>query len=817
MNADEPHTNERQSLQTRLLDAVKQCQVRFGGRTELATDTDSRVSCLCAAWESVLQHGMKGETRAIAALKQVSEITGLNKVAGIFGEKSLEKDLVFWNYVKEILSTHEASRFMTLKNINTDSGRGRAWLRASLNEHSLERYMHMLIENDTLLSQYYESWAFLRDQEKSSMLPMMARGLDSILFAITVDNGELNTVRQTPTSVVNVGNLGNVLGKPDVEIRPVIAGESPTPDREKKKERRKKKKVTHIVSFDDDETGSGKFSRVSQSEKSGSFSSTSESLGKSPDNFQSVLNETSTTDAKISANIEGAGFKTIQTAGSVTQNSQSSAMTQKNQSGAMTQMDQSDSMLNGDKEQSSSSHNRTINREPSIASGRSRQSQGSFSSADFELSMEISGAYMTPVTPGGRAAIEDDDTGLGRSYDSATNSLSAYNGDDIQSATYALKQAQISFSGGHRTQGDGGNVAEDIHSDRMSTEELKKAVVSMMLRKDEVEEQNKTLTQMLEQEMETSSMLRAEMEEMKQMETVRQEKEQAKLQTLQKENELLKHQLRKYVNAVQLLRTEGTSVDVSLGIHVEEPQPTIPPEKPKSDYSHEAEEYEKKLIQVAEMHGELMEFNDLLRRQLNIRESMLRRLQNELVDLRGPLPHDITFTDDLLMMGAESLTIQQTRLINVWIPSAFLRGSASDSHHVYQVYVRIKDEEWNIYKRYKQFHELQSGMKKKYPLTVKFEFPPKKSFGKKDSKVVESRRHILQTYLRCLINHILEKEPTLSDNPCKQTLLDVVPFFSDKIPDKERKRQKRKSEGQRSPLSSSPGQAAPVPEQYSGL
>jgi len=26
------------------------------------------------------------------------------------------------------------------------------------------------------LRQYYESWSFLRDQEKNSMLPMMARG-----------------------------------------------------------------------------------------------------------------------------------------------------------------------------------------------------------------------------------------------------------------------------------------------------------------------------------------------------------------------------------------------------------------------------------------------------------------------------------------------------------------------------------------------------------------------------------------------------------------------------------------------------------------
>lgn len=41
--------------------------------------------------------------------------------------------------------------------------------------------------------------------------------------------------------------------------------------------------------------------------------------------------------------------------------------------------------------------------------------------------------------------------------------------------------------------------------------------------------------------------------------------------------------------------------------------------------------------QVAEMHGELMEFNEMLHRQLNSKEGFIRRLQGELVDLRGPV------------------------------------------------------------------------------------------------------------------------------------------------------------------------------------
>ena len=42
-------------------------------------------------------------------------------------------------------------------------------------------------------------------------------------------------------------------------------------------------------------------------------------------------------------------------------------------------------------------------------------------------------------------------------------------------------------------------------------------------------------------------------------------------------------------------------------------------------------------FQVAEMHGELMEFNELLHRQLNVKELHLRQLRQELVELRGPV------------------------------------------------------------------------------------------------------------------------------------------------------------------------------------
>lgn len=49
----------------------------------------------------------------------------------------------------------------------------------------------------------------------------------------------------------------------------------------------------------------------------------------------------------------------------------------------------------------------------------------------------------------------------------------------------------------------------------------------------------------------------------------------------------------------------------------------------------------------------------------------------------------------------------------------------------HKVYVRIRDEEWNVYRRYSQFLDTHLRLKKVYPIVGKFDFPPKKAIGKK--------------------------------------------------------------------------------------
>lgn len=48
-----------------------------------------------------------------------------------------------------------------------------------------------------------------------------------------------------------------------------------------------------------------------------------------------------------------------------------------------------------------------------------------------------------------------------------------------------------------------------------------------------------------------------------------------------------------------------------------------------------------------------------------------------------------------------------------------------------KVYIRIKDDEWNVYRRYAEFRTLHHKLQNKYPQVRAFNFPPKKAIGNK--------------------------------------------------------------------------------------
>ncbi|KFB37259.1 hypothetical protein ZHAS_00004479 [Anopheles sinensis] len=185
---------ERKALTSELLATIQDCQRQYGSKTELATEHDPRILALCDVWERLLSHGLRSTG---SMLQNVVELVGggvgVGGGAAAAGTGTGSGDgAFFWDFAFRHLTNHEKERFSSLRHVRNRRGRGRALLRAILNERALERYVLIWLGDEQLLSECYEPWAVLRDAEVQSLLPNMAAGLSTILFAIAIDLPELN-------------------------------------------------------------------------------------------------------------------------------------------------------------------------------------------------------------------------------------------------------------------------------------------------------------------------------------------------------------------------------------------------------------------------------------------------------------------------------------------------------------------------------------------------------------------------------------------------------------------------------------------------
>lgn len=202
------HEQEREQLLSDLLRAVKQCQIRFGGKTELATENEKLVYDLCKCLEAVLSHGLRSRPLQKNS-STFDQVTGM--VANTF--RYPREAPCFWHFVRENLNNHELERYSSLKDVWTDVGRGRAWLRSALNERSLNRYMQNLLSKSSDALVYYHEWSLLLDQERNSTLPDIAAGLSSIFFAIGINDKRLNEFSEG-VDTCNLSKSEPILAKP---------------------------------------------------------------------------------------------------------------------------------------------------------------------------------------------------------------------------------------------------------------------------------------------------------------------------------------------------------------------------------------------------------------------------------------------------------------------------------------------------------------------------------------------------------------------------------------------------------------------------
>ncbi|KAI8435073.1 hypothetical protein MSG28_003479 [Choristoneura fumiferana] len=586
-----------QELQT----CLQNCQSRFGGKSELATEDDIRIVQLCERWEKVLSHGIRTNLSNSAIQSLVT--AGLNFTFNIV---NIGNSL--WSYTCLHLTKHEKERFKILSNINTPLGYFRAFIRAALNERSLERYLQSWVSHG-LLMEYYEEGALVRNNELAYQLPNMASGLSSVLFALSIDRIELNETQQA-----------NQTNKAELVI--------PLPTPVKPSTNLKRKPLRQVISFD-------------KNDLKNNSSNDRKSLQPSENKDDSLWKSAPATclnspDAKI-----------------VPQAASTSEPTSSEYKSSIRHFFP-DSV-------------KGIDSPSQILSKLSECAKEIFSSSNSIDTNNVAKDNISVSSINNLKISESDSEEVAGSIDGSTSCLELYFTEDE-------------------------SVPEDKPQSVLEIRE--KEFLNLQLKCNHIDQTSK--------------------EKILKLEKV--------VLDLSKENDCLKEQLRQYMSAMEM----GVAL------------------KSNSD-EQEITQYEKKLVQVAEMHAELMEFNQHLQKRLQEMESLS--------------------TLDILEYPETNA--------KAYIPSAFLVGKKTQSYHVYQIFLKIGQEEWNVYHRYAKFHELHMQLKKLHPDIATYNFPPKKTLRKRDAHLVESRRVALQAYLR----HILLVLPELRECTSRAQLITILPFF----------------------------------------
>ncbi|XP_047143219.1 sorting nexin-29 isoform X2 [Hydra vulgaris] len=865
------YERDREGLIKKLLESVKQCQVDFGGKSILASEKDSSVSCLVAQFEQAFQHGLKKNKM----WEMISSY--VEPVRQITDKMLLEIDLTFWSVVKEYLGTSELNYFNTLPDITTDSGKARVWLRTAINETTLERQLLLILGNVALLKQFYEPWALFIDGERSSIIPVMARGLASIVFAIDVKNSSLNrpfkqiSVPNGSTKSEKVASKTHRRVNSSPMLQQCIAEPSIMKKINMKKKKKKRAVSAEITDLDD---GSNLYSDSSRTESSSYTENTycsyitANMLSKnksstnqiqthrrkaSAPNSQTIFNTSQFEDLKnfsikdshlinsenIIDNKENNVRSCIQKKGcNVELKTETKEMVQtlctKNS------FEQKDKIGNlKDSNNSEETRPRTgdvvsddiLNvKEFELKVGyedNENYTKGSFVPENddvFEKNFQVS---LTRLNSGEKQPgkkhyqlenlekYEVDNERKISIENQEQKSLVTKNfyGKNTENVSFEIKSSpeciesfipydEISTRAASdmlpllvcsnidkvfpvyqlpeeekNLKGFGELLTKEFPQnapESLSIDDLKQAVLATVKKKDDVEQKNLDLQRALDEERNINRCLKNDLE----CATIKiREKEdtiEKKLTETLQENEILKNQLKKYVAAVKMLKKEnGFTIDFIDGYEVVD----VSTNNKNDTY----DTYEEKLSQMAELHGELMEFQEHLQKQLISQDNQISRMKQELVSLRGPLPIDLLPSSTSAYFFIKNY-FTPNRLVSILVPSVFLKRKGTESHHLYQVYTRIGEEEWNVYRRYSQFNKLRTHVSKMNLKTLeKFDFPKKNVFGKKDTKFLEERRLRLQEYLRTVINACISAH--LSIDNSKQDLINHIPFFGENFCD----------------------------------
>eukprot|EP00042_Codosiga_hollandica_P054891 m.754732 g.754732 ORF g.754732 m.754732 type:complete len:799 (+) comp59003_c0_seq11:178-2574(+) len=176
-------------------------------------------------------------------------------------------EATFWPLLGELLSPTERSTLSAISTLTTDIGRARAWLRMTLNEKTLARWISRISAEHVLGRKFYSPGAFILDEDRMGVVNMLAIGLESVTFALDIEDISLNQSlgADTLTRTAIASQTPSRTNESRIPVAQVVAvelkiGESPDAlqdlDKKKSKKTRKPKKVDVLEPLEDEPVSS---------------------------------------------------------------------------------------------------------------------------------------------------------------------------------------------------------------------------------------------------------------------------------------------------------------------------------------------------------------------------------------------------------------------------------------------------------------------------------------------------------------------------------------------------------------------------------
>ncbi|RUS83813.1 hypothetical protein EGW08_008425, partial [Elysia chlorotica] len=164
----------------RMLKILQQKHVQQSDGDEFVYSNDESNN-LCNALEAVFLHGLKE-----------SVTTKLSSYVGLATPQDSTVYLNFWAVAEKFTHKNVITHLQSLRQISTEIGLCRAWIRLALNDGLMESYLHSVVVDQKSLKYFYHSYSYLRDMEQPGILSNYLTGLMSLTFQLSLNSSVLN-------------------------------------------------------------------------------------------------------------------------------------------------------------------------------------------------------------------------------------------------------------------------------------------------------------------------------------------------------------------------------------------------------------------------------------------------------------------------------------------------------------------------------------------------------------------------------------------------------------------------------------------------